>query len=158
MFEKKRKNMNRLSFITSYKIGFLLRLPVLVLEKYLEKCLGIEIFDIFDRSKPFFQVQVWAITVCRFYYFFVYGVLYYRVQLCLAAINMLVFFTSASQRKNDCKYNFRVFRAVFSGLSSLVLIEELTLLIIVIWIILFFLNVESLKVLQRKGRKNHSIF
>ena len=81
-----------------------------------------------------------------------YGVLYYRVQLCLAAISMLVFFTPASQRKNDCKYNFRVFHAVFSSLSILVLIEEL-----VIYIILFFLNFESLKVLQKKGRKNHSV-
>ena len=43
------------------------------------------------------------------------------------------FFASASQRKNDCKYNFRVFRAVFSGLSNLVLIKEL-----VIYIIFFF--------------------
>ena len=53
---KKRKNIKRLSFITSFKIGFLLRLPVVVLEKCLEKCLGIEIFGIFDRSKSFFYV------------------------------------------------------------------------------------------------------
>ena len=43
-----------------------------------------------------------------------YGVLYYTVQLCGAAISMLVFFTSVSQCKTDCKYNnFRVFSAVF---------------------------------------------
>lgn len=46
--------------------------------------------------------------------FFVYGVLYYTVQLCRAAISMLVFFfTSVSLCKTDCKYNFRVFSAVF---------------------------------------------
>ena len=45
--------------------------------------------------------------------FFVYGVLCYTVQLCRAAISMLVFFTSVSQCKTDCKYNFRVFSAVF---------------------------------------------
>ena len=43
-----------------------------------------------------------------------YGVLYYTVQLCGAAISMLVFFASVSQCKTDCKYNnFRVFSAVF---------------------------------------------
>ena len=45
--------------------------------------------------------------------FFVYGVLCYTVQLCRAAISMLVFFTSVSHCKTDCKYNFRVFSAVF---------------------------------------------
>ena len=42
-----------------------------------------------------------------------YGVLYYTVQLCRAAISMLVFFTSVSQCETDCKYNFRAFSAVF---------------------------------------------
>ena len=45
--------------------------------------------------------------------FFAYGVLYCTVQLCRAAISMLVFFSSVSQCKTDCKYNFRVFSAVF---------------------------------------------
>ena len=44
---KKKKNVKRLSFITQFKIEFLLRLPVLVVEKFLGKCLGIEIFGIY---------------------------------------------------------------------------------------------------------------
>ena len=47
---KKKKNMKRLSFITQFKIEFLLRLPVVVVEKCLEKCLGIEIFDIYQMK------------------------------------------------------------------------------------------------------------
>ena len=39
--------MKRLSFITQFKIEFLLRLPAVVVEKCLEKCLGIEIFNIY---------------------------------------------------------------------------------------------------------------
>ena len=45
--QKRKKNVKRLSFITQFKIEFLLRLPVLVVEKCSEKCLGIEIFDIY---------------------------------------------------------------------------------------------------------------
>ena len=45
--QKRKKNVKRLSFITQFKIEFLLRLPVLVVEKCSEKCLGIETFDIY---------------------------------------------------------------------------------------------------------------
>ena len=65
-----------------------------------------------------------------------YGVLYYTVQLCRAAISMLVFFTSVSQCKTDCKYNFRVFSAVFirftilgrKQVTLLQLLKQVTLL------------------------------
>ena len=84
--------------------------------KYLRYSIGLNLFFRFNFGRLHCHV---------FTNIFVYGVLYYRVQLCLVAINMLVFFTSPSQRKNDCKYNFRVFRAVFSGLSNLVLKKNL---------------------------------
>ena len=44
---KKKKNVKRFSFVTQFKIEFLLRLPVVVVEKCLEKCLGIKLFDIY---------------------------------------------------------------------------------------------------------------
>ena len=44
---KQTKYTKRLSLITQFKIEFLLCLPVVVAEKCLEKCLGIEIFDIY---------------------------------------------------------------------------------------------------------------
>ena len=56
-----------------------------------------------------------------------YGVLYYTVQLCRAAISMLVLFTSVSQCKTDCKYNFRVFSAVFIRFT-IQLLKQVTLL------------------------------
>ena len=46
------KKAKRLSFITQCKIEFLLRLPVLIVEKCSEKWLGIEIFDIYLMEVP----------------------------------------------------------------------------------------------------------
>ena len=50
--KKTNKNATRLSFITQYKIEFLLRLPVVIVEKYQEKWIGIEIFDIYLMEGP----------------------------------------------------------------------------------------------------------
>ena len=45
--KKEKKNVKRSSFITQFKIEFLQRLPVVIVEKCYEKCLGIKLFDIF---------------------------------------------------------------------------------------------------------------
>ena len=63
------------------------------------------------------------------------------------------FFTSASQRKNDCKHNFRVFTAVFIRFTKLSVDRKTRY-----FHVLYFWDFESLKVLQRKGRKNHSLW
>ena len=129
-------------------------LPVVVVEKCLEKnaweskyliySIGLNLF--------FFWFRLGRLQCYVFTNFFLYGVLYYRVQLCLAAISMLVFFfTFASQRKNDCKYSFIVFRAVFFGFIKRSTNGRTRHLHI-----LFFLNFWKFESFKKK-RKNHSV-
>ena len=141
--------MKRLSFITQFKIEFLLRLPVVVVEKCLEKCLGLEIFDIYlikgldlfffglGSSNYILSITYYiqAVTYVillnvklRFHVitnFFVYGVLFCTVQLCRAAISMLFFLPRSHSVKMAVNAISEYLAQFLLDLPNLVLIEKL---------------------------------
>ena len=77
---------------------------------------------------------------CYYYFFCVWSVILHSATLS-SRDKYVIFFTSVSQRKNGCKYNFRVFSAVFIRFTKLSLDRKTLYLHI-----LFFWHFGSLNV------------